>query len=1003
MPERLPYDEAMLFGGARIKIPDPEIKQGKVEVYTIPTAKGKMQRPWGIEGGFAVVYKYRKRSGLFCALRCFRVSMSPDTQFRYEHIGPYFSAYARHITAGFKYHEKGILVKELAQGPGQKDGLIYPVIEMDWIEGLTLVEKVDELCMKGDRAGLLALAQRWLGLISDMQQAHFAHGDLAGVNVMVKADGSLVLIDYDGVYIPKFAGMPPILMGQPDFQHPEVSKRKFNEGMDAFSALVIYTVLLALADRPQLWMKHMKRSPANKLLDTNMLFTQHDFQDPDFSALFKDLALSTNKQVQNVAQELKRACRLPLDQVIFPLHLIDPHYQQKRALERFEAVLAGGDDEQIVQAWSTDLDQYQLALKYLPQLQLARKRVGALQQWRAALQDGRIAAITSGYDPALDDSKAITEKDRDTLRLALRFAKAFRQNDADTLVELGETLQQSASPLTLTPEEARRVETATRRKYALTTFRKAIDDRDIERVGDSFKYLQQQLDALTEQEKETGRLALDYVQATADGDDEAIVAAFEAIQNSPNRATFSFTKQAQDRVKQALQQSRMLSTFRAALATRNIRQIANAYDPSLDTHVSVKKQEREILNLARSFAEAFDNDQDAKLVAAYDDLQHTVHRAFFLFSEEETNRVKQARLRQAAYESFRQILRSGDPHAIAKGYDTLFERSLVPDERQQLKLAQNFVASVSLDDVQFMQAYKAIQNSTFANQFVFTLQELARVREFEQREQQQQALRKALQDNDAQAIIRAYNALSSSLRNTVIGQEHKRVERAGQALAMRSSIQRGIDERNDEAIRTQYVKELADQFPGLFSADQQRHIHNAMEVLKVYQARREGNPEEAIRLANDLQHQGGLNGRKPQLIQSMRQVMRGIELRDLRACVAAQPRGNRLVVQWRWPANDLVQHVFIFWGDHPLPRVRSMMMRDELATMRNLRIVPRRGSESMGREEIGIDSQQYIYTKVCAAMYDTWDRETSNATWCFSPAIDITATACHSNAQATGW
>ena len=51
MPERLPYDEAMLFSAARIKIQDPEIKQGKVETVTITTAKGKMQRPWGIEGG----------------------------------------------------------------------------------------------------------------------------------------------------------------------------------------------------------------------------------------------------------------------------------------------------------------------------------------------------------------------------------------------------------------------------------------------------------------------------------------------------------------------------------------------------------------------------------------------------------------------------------------------------------------------------------------------------------------------------------------------------------------------------------------------------------------------------------------------------------------------------------------------------------------------------------------------------------------------------------------
>src|SRR5579863_2711256 len=112
MPERLAYDEAMFFSAVRLKMQDPELKQGKVETVTIKTARGEIERPWGIEGGFAVVYKFRTKSGKVCALRCFRVPMNPDTQFRYERIGPYFHAHAPDITAGFKYHDAGIVVKE---------------------------------------------------------------------------------------------------------------------------------------------------------------------------------------------------------------------------------------------------------------------------------------------------------------------------------------------------------------------------------------------------------------------------------------------------------------------------------------------------------------------------------------------------------------------------------------------------------------------------------------------------------------------------------------------------------------------------------------------------------------------------------------------------------------------------------------------------------------------------------------------------------------------------
>ena len=237
------------------------MKQGQVEKVTVQTKAGPIVRPWGIEGGFAVVYKFRTKSGQLRALRCFRVPMKPDTQFRYERIGPYFHAHTRDITANFKYHDTGIVVKE--QG---KQNQTYPVIEMDWIDGMTLLEKVDELCKIRDRAALKNLGEEWLSILKTMKHAHIAHGDLAGLNVMVRADGRLVLVDYDGVYIPDFAGLPQVVLGQVDYQHPQMNQRQFNERMDDFSALVIYTALLALEVQPELWNKYIKRNPQGKLL-----------------------------------------------------------------------------------------------------------------------------------------------------------------------------------------------------------------------------------------------------------------------------------------------------------------------------------------------------------------------------------------------------------------------------------------------------------------------------------------------------------------------------------------------------------------------------------------------------------------------------------------------------------------------------------------------------------------------------------------------------------------
>src|SRR5579885_3273843 len=157
MPSRLAYDEAIMLAPARLKMRDPELREGAVEKAAQQTRVGAKPLPWGIEGGFAVVYKYRTKSGRLRALRCFRAAVQPDTQTRYAQLGPYFKQHLADITAEFRYYDPGILVKEPPDPPKP-----YPIIDMEWVEGTTLLNKVDELCRARNQAGLGALADRWL-------------------------------------------------------------------------------------------------------------------------------------------------------------------------------------------------------------------------------------------------------------------------------------------------------------------------------------------------------------------------------------------------------------------------------------------------------------------------------------------------------------------------------------------------------------------------------------------------------------------------------------------------------------------------------------------------------------------------------------------------------------------------------------------------------------------------------------------------------------------------
>jgi hypothetical protein len=190
---------------------------------------------------------------------------------------------------------------------------------MDWIEGVTLLERVDELCQKRDHVRLADLNKKWVALVQAMHQAKIAHGSLSGTDIMVRTDGSLVLVDYDGAYIPAFAYLQPIVLGKPDYQHPQMNQRKFNEQMDNFSILVIQAALLALQTQPELWDQYTYHMLGGKRMDTNLLFRREDFLSPDQSKLITTLEQMSNTRIKAAVQALKHACRQPADQVQFQL------------------------------------------------------------------------------------------------------------------------------------------------------------------------------------------------------------------------------------------------------------------------------------------------------------------------------------------------------------------------------------------------------------------------------------------------------------------------------------------------------------------------------------------------------------------------------------------------------------------------------------------------------------------------------------------------------------
>ena len=231
---------------------------------------GPLGLPIVYAGNFAYVFKLRLASGTVIAARSFARFLS-DRQRRYSLMSRYLGDLRRPYLAGFAYEARGIRVRNAW----------YPILRMDWVDGIPLNRHVEKVV--DDQAALRSLAVQWRELVSDLEHYQIAHGDLQHGNVLVEPDtGMMRLVDYDAMWVPSYLdALSAAELGHRNFQHPARSRSDFGPTLDRFSALVIYTALRALAERPDMWERY----------DTaeNLLFVATDFQDPTRSRLLAEL------------------------------------------------------------------------------------------------------------------------------------------------------------------------------------------------------------------------------------------------------------------------------------------------------------------------------------------------------------------------------------------------------------------------------------------------------------------------------------------------------------------------------------------------------------------------------------------------------------------------------------------------------------------------------------------------------------------------------------------
>ena len=229
--------------------------------------------PYRSSGAFAVVFKMQdKSSGKYYALKCFTEEQEGRAD-AYRQIADELDMIDSSYITSVKYMEKELFVDSQCEEDE------FPVLLMDWVDGETMEAYI--AANYRNQSAMLMLSYRFGKMAAWLRTQSFSHGDIKPDNIIVRPDGSLTLVDYDGMFVPSMKGSQSPTIGTRDFSHPLRTVDDFDETIDDFSLASIALSLKAI-------------SMKSTLLDIygasdRLLFSEKDYRTPSNSKVISAL------------------------------------------------------------------------------------------------------------------------------------------------------------------------------------------------------------------------------------------------------------------------------------------------------------------------------------------------------------------------------------------------------------------------------------------------------------------------------------------------------------------------------------------------------------------------------------------------------------------------------------------------------------------------------------------------------------------------------------------
>ena len=298
--------------------------------------------PYRSSGAFAVVFKMKdEQTGKCYALKCFTEEQEGRAE-AYRQIADELEFVDSSYITSVKYLDKEIFVDSSCEEDE------FPVLLMDWIDGETMENYIAENYQ--DNYAMAMLCYRFCKMAAWLRSQPFAHGDIKPDNIMVRPDGSLTLVDYDGMFVPAMKGQKSPAIGTKDFSHPLRTVDDFDETIDDFALASIALSLKAVSLKPSLLDEY---GAADRLL-----FSAEDYRDLSKSKVLAALQELMNDEEVNTLLSLFLLAKTKKNLVMCSLRLLEvskPIISQEYNIMLQEADkiinLSTGDKEKAVEIY----------------------------------------------------------------------------------------------------------------------------------------------------------------------------------------------------------------------------------------------------------------------------------------------------------------------------------------------------------------------------------------------------------------------------------------------------------------------------------------------------------------------------------------------------------------------------------------------------------------------------------------------------------------------------